>query len=91
MLLALALIQATAGDIVVVARKSCRLSIAGAAVDGRALDRYAAAWREGRPVRIVVPAGARTRCLAKVMFRLHDRGVTQAEFVDAPEPEPERR
>ncbi|HEX8556029.1 MAG TPA: hypothetical protein VF695_15080 [Sphingomonas sp.] len=84
MLIAAILLQAAAGDVVVVARNSCDLSVAGKAVRGKALDRYAAEWRAGRPVRIMVPAALRTRCLAKVMFRLHDRGVTRADFIDAP-------
>jgi len=71
-------------EVVVVGRRSCDLSIAGRAISDKALDRYAAEWRAGRGVTILVPAELRTKCLAKVMFRLQDRGVTQAEFLDAP-------
>ena len=48
-------------------------------------QKYAAEWAAGRPVRIIVPRAARTKCLAKIMFKLHDHGVTQAEFVDMPD------
>ncbi|MEG8026113.1 hypothetical protein QP162_20365 [Sphingomonas aurantiaca] len=48
------------------------------------LKARAAEWAVGRPVRVVVPTDARTKCLAKIMFRLHDNGVARAEFVDAP-------
>lgn len=73
-------------DIVVVGKKNCDLSAAGKAISGKALDARAAEWRAGRPVVVAVPASLRTKCLAKVMFRLQDRGVTQAVFVDGTKP-----
>jgi len=86
MIIAMLLLQAASvDDIVVVGRRSCDLSIAGRAISGGELDRQAVEWRAGRTVQIVVPASLRTRCLAKVMFRLADRGVATAEFIDAPE------
>lgn len=85
-MLTLAILLQTTGpndDVVVVGKRSCDLSIAGKALRDEALDLHAAEWRAGRRVSIIVPAALRTKCLAKVMFRLQDRGVTQAEFVDA--------
>ena len=74
-------------EIVVVAKSGkCDLSIAGRAIGAPEFRRYAADWAAGWPVRVIVPANARTRCLAKIMFKLHDRGVTRAEFVDMSSP-----
>jgi len=70
-------------EIIVVAKsRKCVLSSAGRTLRNADFKHYAAEWAAGRPVRIVVPQAARTQCLAKIMFKLHDYGVTQAEFVD---------
>lgn len=72
-------------EIVVVAKsRKCTLSSEGRTLRNADFKLYAAEWAAGRLVRIVVPRAARTRCLAKIMFKLHDHGVTQAEFVDIP-------
>lgn len=74
-------------EIVVVAKpRRCDLSSGGRPMRDSDFKRYAAEWAAGRPVRVVVPYAVRTRCLAKIMFKLHDRGVMRAEFVDAPGP-----
>ena len=74
-------------EVVVVAKsRKCDLAIGGRTMRDADFKRHAAEWAAGRPVRVVVPHAARTQCLAKIMFKLHDRGVTQAEFVDAPSP-----
>jgi len=79
--------DAVASEVVVVAKsRKCDLAIGGRTMRDADFKRHAAEWAAGRPVRIVVPHAARTQCLAKIMFKLHDRGVTQAEFVDAPSP-----
>lgn len=73
-------------EIVVVARPGkCDLLVAGRTIRSPEFKARAAEWAAGRAVRIVVPAGARTRCLAKIMFKLRDHGVTRAEFVNGPE------
>lgn len=78
---------AVASEVVVVAKsRKCDLAIGGRTMRDADFKRHAAEWAAGRPVRIVVPHAARTQCLAKIMFKLHDRGVTRAEFVDAPSP-----
>lgn len=76
--------QAIADEILVVAKpRKCDLSVAGRTMRSSEFKARAAEWAAGRPVRVVVPTDVRTRCLAKIMFRLHDNGVTRAEFVDA--------
>jgi hypothetical protein len=78
-------------EVVVVAKsRKCDLAIGGRTMRDADFKRHAAEWAAGRPVRVVVPHAARTQCLARIMFKLHDRGVTQAEFVDAPSPIPSR-
>lgn len=85
-----ALASATAGDaaqaateIVVVAKKrKCRLQLRGALLSDRELDAYAAQWAKGETVKVHVPSSASYKCLATIMFRLSDRGVTRAVFVD---------
>lgn len=72
------------GEIVVVAKpRKCNLSSGGRPIRDSDFKRYATEWAAGRPVNVVVPQAARTRCLAKIMFKLHDHGVTRAEFIDA--------
>ncbi|MES3109439.1 hypothetical protein [Sphingomonas aurantiaca] len=78
-------------EVVVVAKsRKCDLAIGGRTMRDADFKRHAAEWAAGRPVRVVVPHAARTQCLAKIVFKLHDRGVTRAEFVDAPSPAPPR-
>ncbi len=75
----------TPREIIVVAKsRKCDLSSAGRTLRNADFRKYAVDWAAGHPVRIVVPRAARTMCLAKIMFKLHDHGVTQAEFVDMP-------
>jgi hypothetical protein len=74
---------ATTTDIVVVARKrKCRVQLGSALLSERELDAYAAQWAKGEIVKVHVPSNASYKCLAQIMFRLGDRGVTRAEFVD---------
>ncbi|SFS11032.1 hypothetical protein [Sphingomonas jatrophae] len=73
-------------DIVVRAvRGRCELVYAGSRLDGRALQRMADGWPEGRPLRVLEPRGASRSCLAKITFELADRGFRSVEFVDPPE------
>ncbi|RMB25708.1 hypothetical protein C8J47_3656 [Sphingomonas sp. PP-F2F-G114-C0414] len=75
----------TPREIIVVAKsRKCDLSSAGWTLRNADFRKYAVEWAAGRPIRIVVPRAARTMCLAKIMFKLHDHGVTRAEFVDMP-------
>jgi hypothetical protein len=73
----------SATDVVVVARKrKCRVQLKGVLLSDRELDSYAAQWARGERIRVHVPSNASYKCLATIMFRLHDRGVTRAEFID---------
>jgi len=70
-------------DIVIVARKrKCRVQLKGTLLSDRELDSYAAQWAKGEAVKVHVPSTASYQCLAKIMFRLSDRGVTRAQFID---------
>lgn len=71
--------------VVTAARKDCRASWRGKALSRAELDRQAANWTSGIPVRVIAPDWADYRCLTKIVLRLHDRGVTQVEFVDPPQ------
>ena len=74
------------GDEIVVraSRRKCRMEIANRILSDSEFKARAAEWAAGRPIRVVVPAGTHYRCLAKIMFRLNDHGVTRAHFLDAP-------
>ena len=75
---------ATVGEevVVVATRERCGIAIANRILSSREFDKRSADWARGVPVRVAVPAGADHRCLAKIMFKLADKGVTRAEFVD---------
>lgn len=75
-------------EVVVVARRrKCDTSVAGRILSTREFDARAADWAAGTPVRVVAPARSDLRCLARITFRLADKGVRQVEFVDPP-PQP---
>jgi hypothetical protein len=89
LLLAAALAQtadASEPDEIVVrgTRKKCRIEIAHRVVSDADFKARAAEWAAGKPIRVIVPAGTDYKCLARIMFRLNDHGVTRANFVDAP-------
>jgi hypothetical protein len=70
-------------EVVVVAkRRKCDTSVAGRVLSDREFSRRAAEWAAGTPVRVVAPTRADIRCLAKITFRLADKGVRNVEFVD---------
>lgn len=77
-------VAAQADDVVVVAHRSkCSLQIARRMLSDRAFTARAAEWAAGKPVRIVMDEATGYRCMAKVLFRLGEHGVTNAEFVDS--------
>ena len=70
-------------EVVVVAnRKKCGIAIANRVLSSKEFEQRSAEWARGVPVRVVVPAGSDYRCLSRIMFKLADKGVTRAEFVD---------
>lgn len=87
MLLLAVLLQATAdptpADVVVVARRRrCDVSVVDHILSRAEFDARAAQWAAGIPVRVHTPSGASRKCLARIVFRLADRGVRQVEFVE---------
>lgn len=83
MILLALLVQAAPADVVVTARKRhCDVSVANRILSDHEFDARAAEWAAGVPVRVHAPDGASRKCLAKIFFKLADRGVTRVEFVD---------
>lgn len=83
MMLLVLLMQATPVDVVVTARKRrCDVAVADRILSSREFDARAAEWAAGVPVRVSAPDSAGRKCLAKIVFRLADKGVRQVEFVD---------
>jgi hypothetical protein len=68
--------------VVVATRKRCGIAIADRILSSREFNQRSAEWARGVAIRVAVPAGSDYRCLAKIMFRLADRGVIRAEFID---------
>ena len=70
-------------DVVVTARKRhCDVSVAHRILSDKEFDTRAAEWAAGVPVRVHAPDGASRKCLARIFFKLADRGVIRAEFVE---------
>ncbi|MDB5695141.1 MAG: hypothetical protein JWN21_684 [Sphingomonas bacterium] len=70
-------------EIVVVARKRrCDIAVANRILSSREFNARAAEWAAGVPVRVSAPDSASRKCLAKIVFKLADRGVAQVEFVE---------
>jgi hypothetical protein len=65
-------------------RKKCRMEIAKHLIDDAEFKARAAEWAAGKPVKVLVPPATNYKCLAKIMFKLNDHGVTRAAFVDIP-------
>ena len=83
LLLQVAAPEPTVADIVVTARKrKCDVSIANRIISDKEFRARASEWAAGTVVRVHAPEATSYSCLAKIMFRLNDYGVTKAEFVD---------
>jgi biopolymer transport protein ExbD len=75
--------EAEADEIVVRAVKGkCRVQLADRLLTDREFDQRTDEWAAGKAVRVVEPRGANYKCLAKIMFRLNDKGVRLVRFVD---------
>ena len=85
-LLALALVvqaEPAADDIVVVARKQkCTVKFADRDMSDADFKRRSAEWAAGKAVRVIARESTDIKCLAKIAFKLADRGVTRIEFVE---------
>jgi biopolymer transport protein ExbD len=66
------------------ARKKCRVQIADRVLSDPEFNARLDEWAKGVPVSVVVPAGTDYKCLAKIVFRLNDKGVRRVAFVDRP-------
>lgn len=76
-------VAAVPTDVVVVARKRrCDVSVADRILSSKEFDARAAEWAAGVPIRVSAPDRASRKCLAKIVFRLADRGVMRVEFVE---------
>ena len=76
-------------EIVVTATRKgkCRIQRADQTLSDRDFDKSAGEWASlGTPVRVVTPTRADYKCLAKIVFRLNDRGVRLIQFVDGAAP-----
>ncbi|MFN3943868.1 MAG: hypothetical protein ACK4K7_02915 [Allosphingosinicella sp.] len=77
-----------ADEIVVRAvRRRCQVEAANRVLSDREFDARAAEWAAGRPVRVYAPLSSDYKCLARIAFRLNDRGVRLIHFVDRPSDE----
>lgn len=66
-------------------RGKCRMRLADRALSERQFEVHAGEWaRLGRAVRVVHPARTDHLCLARIAFRLNDRGVRLVHFVEQP-------
>jgi predicted transcriptional regulator of viral defense system len=83
LLLQTAAVEPPVADIVVTAReRKCDVSIADRLISDKEFRARAREWATGTIVRVHAPDRTSYRCLAKIMFKLGDHGVTRAEFVD---------
>ena len=75
------------GDLIVVTaeRRKCSMKLANRVLSDPEFKAHLAEWRVGRPLRVYAPAGASYKCLAKIVFKLNDKGVTNFRFVDHPD------
>ena len=75
--------EAQADDIIVRAvRHKCEVRIADRILSDPEFNAHAKEWAQGKPVRVIAPAHADYKCLAKIAFRLNDKGVRRMYFVD---------
>ena len=73
---------AEADEIVVTAvRRKCHVSLADRVLSDSEFSAHAEEWAKGKPVRVAAPDSASYKCLAKIAFRLAERGVRLIEFV----------
>ena len=75
------------GDMIVVTaeRKKCSMKLASRVLSDPEFEAHLPEWRAGRPLRVYAPAGASYKCLARIVFKLNDKGVTNFRFVDRPD------
>lgn len=68
-------------DVVVVARRrGCDIAIASRIISDAEFRRRAAEWAAGTPVRVTAPTSADYKCLARIVLKLNEYGVTRVIF-----------
>ena len=65
-------------------RGKCRVELAGRMLSAGELATQTGGW-VGKPVRVVSPKGANTKCLTKIVWKLGEHGVNLVEFVEPPD------
>lgn len=65
-------------------RRKCRVQLADKVLSERQLAARAETWDPSQAVRVVTPSGTGYKCLARIAFRLSDRGIRLVEFVERP-------
>jgi hypothetical protein len=64
-------------------RGKCRIELDRRNLSDREFSARAGEWASlGTPVRVIAPRGADYECLAKIAFKLNDKGVRLIHFVD---------
>lgn len=64
-------------------RGKCRVQLADRLLSDRELAIRSTEWAAlGVPVRVVAPAGRGYKCLARIAFRLNEKGVRLIHFID---------
>jgi len=64
-------------------RGKCRIELAARSISDREFSARAGEWASlGTPVRVIAPRGADYTCLAKIAFKLNEKGVRLIHFVD---------
>ena len=76
--------QEPVDEIVVTAidKKKCRVRFADRDMNDAELRRRSEEWAAGKPLRVVARASTDIKCLAKIAFKLADRGVTRIQFIE---------
>ncbi len=80
---------ATGEEVVVVARRGkCSVRVADRILSDREFMARAAEWAAGTPVRVRVADRSDYQCMARIVFKLSERGVRNVEFVPPGAPAP---
>lgn len=77
--------------VVTAARRKCHVRLADRILSDSEFSAHAEEWAKGKPVRVAAPDSASYKCLAKIAFRLSEKGVRLIEFVDRETASPNAR
>jgi hypothetical protein len=65
-----------------ISKTKCRIRFADRDMNNDELRRRSTEWAAGKPLRVVARASTDIKCLAKIAFKLADRGVTRIQFIE---------